>query len=58
MPDNDYGRCADCDTQAQANRLYVVTAPVGAREPRRFMLCAACWERMVGAAMLSFLRGL
>lgn len=58
MPDNDYGRCADCDIYAQTNQLYSVHAPIGAREPRHFHLCPVCWERMVGAAMLAFLRNL
>ena len=56
VPDNDYGNCADCNTQAQVNRLYTIMAPVDAREPRHFFLCQKCWDNIIGAAVYQAMR--
>lgn len=56
MPDNDYARCADCNVQAQVNRLYAIMAPVDAREPRHFFLCVPCWDKIIGAAVYQAMR--
>ncbi len=50
--------CADCSVAGSPNLMFFITPPPGRTEGggRPYYLCIACWDGIVGAAMLTMLR--
>ena len=45
--------CADCGRRGDPNGWYMISRPA---EQGEFYLCIRCWDRLVGAALLSEIR--
>lgn len=58
--DGHYVRCADCQVRHDAYDCFRVVPARGRPEGGGsvFFLCVACWDKMVGQAVMSALRGL